>query len=62
MTSNPGGPGAIGLDFTAVLALSKLSMFTDYDLLGFDPRGFGDSQLVECFTTEAKLDALPCGR
>ncbi|HSU35677.1 MAG TPA: alpha/beta fold hydrolase, partial [Propionibacteriaceae bacterium] len=59
LTTNPGGPGAVGLDFTAVLALSKLSMFTDYDLLGFDPRGFGDSEAVQCITRQAAEDALP---
>ena len=59
LTSNPGGPGAGGLEFTAALALSKLSMFTDYDLLGFDPRGFGASETVGCYATRAEWDALP---
>ena len=51
-TSNPGGPGADGLDFTSFAGARQASMFTDYDLLGFDPRGFGYSENVRCFTTE----------
>ena len=30
-----------------------------YDLLGFDPRGFGASTNVKCLTTTAKLNKLP---
>ncbi len=59
LTSNPGGPGANGLNFTGLLALTKTQLFRDYDLLGFDPRGFGDSENIRCLTTEAKLQALP---
>lgn len=59
LTSNPGGPGAAGLSFTGQLALSKPQLFTDYDLLGFDPRGFGSSEPLRCVTTQAAVDALP---
>ncbi len=41
LTSNPGGPGEAGLNFTVVLGVTKTKLFRDYDLLGFDPRGFG---------------------
>lgn len=37
LTSNPGGPGADGLQLTAALAVSKPALFTSFDLLGFDP-------------------------
>ena len=71
LTSNPGGPGAPGIDLTEYLASSK-SELRQYDLLGFDPRGFGISGQLDrnkpvtdrptpakCLTTEAKLNKLP---
>jgi pimeloyl-ACP methyl ester carboxylesterase len=59
MASNPGGPGAAGLTLSAALALSKPQLFRDYDLLGFDPRGFGSSTPLRCLTTVEELEALP---
>lgn len=59
MTSNPGGPGGAGLTLSAALAIDKPQLFSDYDLLGFDPRGFGNSQPLQCLTTVEKLNALP---
>jgi pimeloyl-ACP methyl ester carboxylesterase len=59
MTSNPGGPGGAGLSFTANLAVQQPQLFAEYDLLGFDPRGFGRSEPLQCLTTTEKLDALP---
>ncbi|RSM89653.1 alpha/beta hydrolase [Kibdelosporangium aridum] len=59
LTSNPGGPGGAGLDLTARLATSRPQMFQDFDLLGFDPRGFGKSEALRCLTTQEELDALP---
>lgn len=59
LTSNPGGPGGAGLTLSAALAISKTQMFRDYDLLGFDPRGFGQSTNAPCVIDSAELDALP---
>lgn len=69
LTSNPGGPGASGLTLSAALALSQPRLFSDYDLLGFDPRGFGDRDddgqavmgqtLLRCLVSEAEIGALP---
>lgn len=59
LTTNPGGPGGAGLTMSAALALSRTQMFSDYDLLGFDPRGFGRSTNVACLVDSAELDALP---
>ena len=57
-TANPGGPGSDGVDFTSFAAADKPRLFSDYDLLGFDPRGFGSSENLRCFTTEKALDRL----
>ena len=59
LTSNPGGPGAEGLLFTEALSRSKPKLHQEYDLLGFDPRGFGASTNIRCLTTKTKLERLP---
>jgi pimeloyl-ACP methyl ester carboxylesterase len=59
MSTNPGGPGGAGLTLSAALALDKPQLFSDFDLLGFDPRGFGQSTPLQCLTTTEKLEALP---
>lgn len=48
---NPGGPGASGVTYLRSLALSLPSTIRDaYDLIGFDPRGTGESAPVRCMT------------
>ncbi|KUM72437.1 alpha/beta hydrolase [Streptomyces curacoi] len=49
---NPGGPGGSGLDMPQLLA-SELpkSVKNKYDLVGFDPRGVGQSSPVGCGLT-----------
>ena len=59
MTTNPGGPGGAGLSLSAALATEKTQLFSDFDLLGFDPRGFGASTPLQCITTAEALNALP---
>jgi pimeloyl-ACP methyl ester carboxylesterase len=59
MMTNPGGPGGAGLTLSAALAVQKPQLFTDFDLIGFDPRGFGRSTPLQCLTTTEKLNALP---
>ncbi|WP_432939755.1 alpha/beta fold hydrolase [Kribbella sp. CA-253562] len=59
MASNPGGPGGAGLTLSAALATEKPQLFSDFDLVGFDPRGFGQSTPLQCITTAEALNALP---
>ena len=54
LLTNPGGPGGSGASFI----LDSLSyavgadLIENYDVIGFDPRGVGDSTAVQCFDAE----------
>ena len=53
---NPGGPGASGLDYAAAAdAIVSPAVRAVYDVVGFDPRGVGQSTPVECIS-DADLD------
>jgi pimeloyl-ACP methyl ester carboxylesterase len=50
---NPGGPGAPGTDYAEQAPLAFRSQLLDrFDVVGFDPRGTGDSDPVDCLTDE----------
>ncbi|WP_433498499.1 alpha/beta hydrolase [Sphaerimonospora sp. CA-214678] len=54
---NPGGPGGSGVDYTRMAG----TQFTDgirarFDIVGFDPRGVGESAPVRCMSNR-ELDA-----
>jgi pimeloyl-ACP methyl ester carboxylesterase len=54
---NPGGPGAPGTDYAAGASSSFGDAVTDrFDIVGFDPRGAGDSSPVDCIDDD-QLDA-----
>ncbi len=55
---NPGGPGASGVEY-APQAAAQLGpeVLAGYDVVGFDPRGVGASEPVECFD-DAGVDRL----
>lgn len=62
---NPGGPGASGIDYarSAESILSK-DVRARFDVVGFDPRGVGESHAVRCLTGPqldefVGLDATP---
>ena len=53
---NPGGPGGSGLELAANLPASLPTALLDrFDLVGFDPRGVGESEGIVC-TTDAQKD------
>jgi len=54
---NPGGPGSAGIGFAAYLTRVAPTLAGTYDLVGFDPRGTGQSDPLVCLDT-AHLDAL----
>lgn len=58
LLTNPGGPGASGRDFiidSLTYAVGD-DLVQNYDVIGFDPRGVGDSTAVRCFDA-AEMDA-----
>jgi len=58
--TNPGGPGASGIDFLRGEASSMTNLNQRFDLIGFDPRGVGQSAPVRCLgaSQEDALNAL----
>jgi pimeloyl-ACP methyl ester carboxylesterase len=55
---NPGGPGASGQEFAAQTPmLFGASVLRKFDIVGWDPRGVGESTPVKCLDTE-QLDAM----
>src|SRR3979411_382475 len=46
--TNPGGPGASGIQFLKGEAVSMANLNARLDLIGFDPRGVGQSVPVRC--------------
>ncbi len=62
---NPGGPGASGVDYArSADAVLSAKVRARFDVVGFDPRGVGQSSAVRCLTgpqldTFVGLDAPP---
>jgi len=58
LLTNPGGPGVSGVDLirdSVAFAVGE-RLQQDYDVIGFDPRGVGESTAVRCFDA-AEMDA-----
>lgn len=58
---NPGGPGGSGVDFVEpFVELTSDQVLEQRDIIGFDPRGVGDSNPLTCLSDKAfdKLIAL----
>jgi len=52
LLTNPGGPGASGIDYLRSAAASMKRLNTVFDLIGFDPRGIGKSAPVRCLDAQ----------
>ncbi|MEV1171959.1 alpha/beta hydrolase [Nonomuraea sp. NPDC049784] len=48
---NPGGPGGSGLSLAPYVALAGPAVGEHYDVIGFDPRGVGQSSQLLCSVT-----------
>ncbi|MGQ5261082.1 alpha/beta hydrolase [Micromonospora sp. ZYX-F-536] len=53
---NPGGPGGSGLSLAPYVALSAPELAEHYDVIGFDPRGVGQSTPLLCTVTYRDTD------
>ena len=58
LLTNPGGPGAsgVGLIRESIAFAVGLALQEQFDVIGFDPRGVGESTAVRCFD-DAEMDA-----
>jgi pimeloyl-ACP methyl ester carboxylesterase len=55
---NPGGPGASGIDYAkAVAGKFSSTVRNRYDIVGFDPRGVGESAPIHCLN-DAEMDTF----
>ena len=58
---NPGGPGAPGTSYAENSSFAfRQVLRDDFDIVGFDPRGTGDSDPVDCIS-DSDLDAFVAG-
>ncbi|KDN19511.1 alpha/beta hydrolase [Amycolatopsis rifamycinica] len=56
---NPGGPGGSGLRMPlSGPAIFRPQVLDRFDLVGFDPRGVGESNPLRCFTTQEDADEV----
>ena len=53
---NPGGPGGSGIDAALSLAVDELpdAILNRFDIVGFDPRGIGLSDPIQCISDKQK--------
>jgi pimeloyl-ACP methyl ester carboxylesterase len=54
---NPGGPGGSGLQYATSGSVVDPKVLARYDLIGFDPRGVGKSDPVECLS-DSQMDTF----
>jgi hypothetical protein len=59
LLTNPGGPGDSGIDFLPFLAGEVPGLLARFDLIGFDPRGVGQSNPVWTRTSATSPTPYP---
>lgn len=55
---NPGGPGGSGYSTVAHNTIDNAALHKAYDFVGFDPRGVGKSNPLDCGLTNVQIDTL----
>ena len=56
---NPGGPGGSGVEFVANVGRSSYALHERFDIVGFDPRGVGESEpAFACGASGERLELL----
>jgi pimeloyl-ACP methyl ester carboxylesterase len=56
---NPGGPGGAGRGLVTVAhEIVAPDVLARFDIVGFDPRGIGASDPIQCFPTDEQAEAL----
>ena len=58
---NPGGPGANKALLPAIYPVLPKAVRARFDVVTWDPRGFGDSTSVQCFASQAAEDRFLAG-
>ncbi|GIE94173.1 alpha/beta fold hydrolase [Paractinoplanes rishiriensis] len=58
---NPGGPGGPGRGLVRSNGIVAPEVLARFDLVGFDPRGIGASDPIQCFPTDAEAEAVLSG-
>jgi pimeloyl-ACP methyl ester carboxylesterase len=51
---NPGGPGGAGIEYAQDPTVVSRNVSARYDIVGFDPRGVGQSDPVRCLSDDTK--------
>lgn len=54
---NPGGPGGSGIDYARASGVVSSAVAARFDLIGFDPRGVGQSTAVRCLS-DSQMDTF----
>ncbi len=58
LLTNPGGPGASGLDYVGEEGAFSDALRSAYDIVGFDPRGVGQSAPLTCLSPQEIDDTV----
>jgi pimeloyl-ACP methyl ester carboxylesterase len=58
---NPGGPGANKALLPTIYPVLPKAVRARFDVVTWDPRGFGDSTSVQCFASQAAEDRFLAG-
>ena len=58
---NPGGPGAAKALLPLIAGVLPDSLLERFDVMTWDPRGFGESTSVQCFASQADEDRFLAG-